>query len=275
MKKTILFMLVFLMPLVLGANSHVFVVNKYILDVRTDLPPISIQPIVSEALVSSCSPGNFSFILKNPSLYEHTYSFDLNNFKGVVYHIQQLTLKSKESRQINLKLQPDCGSIGRLYPYLTVTSGNQKANLQLVMDVSGADNTQCRYYFSETECSSPQYIRIMQGSSATLNLKEWFYDPDKDDLTYSVESSGVSVKISEEGKAVLRPRWDYIGAEEVVFKADDEKGGIASSRVFYVHVYPNGRSYLQNFLYAYFLYLLVGFLLFVILLIILASILRS
>ena len=63
----------------------------------------------------------------------------------------------------------------------------------------------------------------------SINLDEYFKDPDNDELAYSSSLSGnVTITIND-GVARLKPNKDWYGREEVFFIADDGKGGIVKS----------------------------------------------
>ena len=117
---------------------------------------------------------------------------------------------------------------------------------------------QCLTFYDESVCDSSYYIRFDEDTRFKLDLANWFYDPDSDDLEYSAsEVDNVKLKISN-NLVTLTPEKNWYGIEEIVFYADDGKGGTAESRKFYVHVLDKKEFFIQDFVLDYYLYLFIG-----------------
>jgi len=256
-------------------NTHEFVVNKYYPPtvVRQEIVVVEKQPEVQERMqeiiitpdkyeytIDSCDAAQISFLLTNPGTESHIYTFSVEDFVGEARIPADLTLGGKDSLTVNFELTPKCGSSGDFNPKLIVETINEKATFPVLLHVNEVDlldEEDCSFYFNETVCRSDAYVKILQGSTYVVDLSAIFYDPDGDRLRYSVEYSGAVNKVWIWGnKARLKPRFDWYGKEEIVFVANDGKGGRAESRKIFLHVVPNHRSYLQNFLAAYFVPLL-------------------
>jgi len=69
-----------------------------------------------------------------------------------------------------------------------------------------------------------------QNSDYTLDLKNYFHDPDNDKLYFSSSAlKNIEIEVNDEGIAVMNPRKNWYGREKVIFTADDNKGGIVKS----------------------------------------------
>ena len=69
-----------------------------------------------------------------------------------------------------------------------------------------------------------------EDTTKTLNLTEYFQDPDNDELVFEhTLLEHVSVSVDEDGIATLIPDKNWHGTEFVRFTADDGKGGNVSS----------------------------------------------
>ncbi|MEM2916080.1 MAG: PGF-pre-PGF domain-containing protein [Candidatus Woesearchaeota archaeon] len=78
-----------------------------------------------------------------------------------------------------------------------------------------------------------------QDTQHTLDLSQYFKDPDGDPLTYS-SGRTENIEIMFVGdKAVFTPRYGWHGTERVVFLADDGKGGLVKSNPVELVVEPD------------------------------------
>jgi len=85
----------------------------------------------------------------------------------------------------------------------------------------------------------------------SVNLSQYFHDPDSDWLEYSASQPGhVSVSIDGE-TAVLLPEHNWAGQESVVFTATDQKGGYADSPLFTLRVLARKRLSVGQWLNRY------------------------
>jgi hypothetical protein len=267
-------------------NHHNFVVNKYFftqqqvqqqqVQVKIDQnPEIQIEPINTTATVYACEEVQMNFKLSNPSKNGHIYKFSIADFKGTAYLSQNLVVNPKKTVLINFVLVPDCRSSGIINPRIIVETENERATLPIMIDVIPIDIIEpyeCEYYYNSTVCEGQDYLKFYESTNYDLDLSERFFDPDADRLKYSAQALNLDVKFRGE-IAQIKSRWDFIGAEELVIKADDGKGGKAFSKIFFVHVIDNNRSKLENFFAYYWPHLLL--VLFVFLLIILLVVISS
>ena len=265
-------------------NSHDFVIDKYYFQAQQQptkpekLPSILIEPLVTESTINACEKAELTFKVTNPSLKTQVYSFKIDDFIGTAYLFPNLIIPAKESRIINFVLVPNCNIAGNINPKLIIETEYDHATLPVLLHIGAIEvevitETDCKYYFNETVCDSEDYIRFYQGNTYVIDLSEMFFDPDGDKLFYSANAQNIKVKIKDD-RALLKPRWDWYGAEEIVFKADDMKGGNAVSRMFFIHVLHNGKSHLENFILGNWVYLLSGFVLLLIFVLLLVWILK-
>ena len=98
------------------------------------------------------------------------------------------------------------------------------------------DMFNCGDYEGEDICDSSLYIKINKNSEYILELEDFFFDPDGDSLEYQ-SSTPKNINIEIEGsKAVLTPKRDWTGTEEVVFIASDPNDDLIVSDIFVLHV---------------------------------------
>ena len=65
-----------------------------------------------------------------------------------------------------------------------------------------------------------------QDKQLIVNLTEYFYDPDNDELYFSsLVGENVTADINSHGIAILSPNRGFYGTSSIVFIADDGKGG--------------------------------------------------
>ena len=81
-------------------------------------------------------------------------------------------------------------------------------------------------------------IEMYQNTEKTLDISQYFEDPDRDTLVYTAtQPSDVAATI--EGKMLtLRPDHNFAGENTMVITANDERGGITDSPVFIIRVIP-------------------------------------
>jgi PGF-pre-PGF domain-containing protein len=78
-----------------------------------------------------------------------------------------------------------------------------------------------------------------QDTQQTLDLGQYFKDPDNDVLTFSsTQTSNVEVMFSG-SNAILTPHYGWYGTERVVFTAEDGKGGIVRSNPVELVIEPD------------------------------------
>ncbi len=78
-----------------------------------------------------------------------------------------------------------------------------------------------------------------QDTQHTLDLDQYFKDPDGDALTYSSSRTENMEIMFVGGKAVFTPHYGWYGTEKAVFVADDGKGGIVKSNPVELVVEPD------------------------------------
>jgi hypothetical protein len=222
-----------------SSPDHKFLINKYYTSYMPGQPAgkeIIIEPLVTEASVEDCENANFSFRLSNQGTRDASYAFSVEKFTGTAYISPNVIIPAKESRIILFSLSP-CGTSGDINPMLRIETDNEIASLPIlihVQEVPMKDEGECSFYYPEDICTSPYYIRFYQDRKYSLDLSNWFYDPDQEMLSYQAESAELDVRIKED-IAELTPRRGFSGASEVVFTARDEAGG-SVSKSFYFHI---------------------------------------
>jgi hypothetical protein len=94
----------------------------------------------------------------------------------------------------------------------------------------------CENYSGRNICSSSLYIKWNKNTQKTIDLANYFTDPDEQNLTFDYESlENISIKI--QGSIVtLTPDKDWFGVNEQIFSASDSEGGETLSDIFVLHV---------------------------------------
>ncbi len=83
---------------------------------------------------------------------------------------------------------------------------------------------------------SKLYHEWKQNTPYTINLEQYFTDPDMDVLSYTPsQPNHIQISITD-GIATLRPEHNWAGQEQIVFTANDEKGGTIDSPVMTLKV---------------------------------------
>lgn len=81
----------------------------------------------------------------------------------------------------------------------------------------------------ELPIESFTYMLFNEGETRVINLNDHFYDPDSDVLTFGfTETENFDVEL-DEGVVSITPQDGFVGEEEIVFFAQDDKGGRISS----------------------------------------------
>ncbi|MFH1401066.1 MAG: hypothetical protein ABIH41_06115 [Nanoarchaeota archaeon] len=80
------------------------------------------------------------------------------------------------------------------------------------------------------------YYEMFEDTSLMIDLNQYFSDPDQDVLVYRpVSGRNLSIDIVD-GVATIAPVRDYFGTETVVFRADDQRGGVVDSPVITIKI---------------------------------------
>ena len=93
-----------------------------------------------------------------------------------------------------------------------------------------------RFYETPSENKSALYHEWKENTPYMIDLDKYFTDPDLDVLTYTAsQPNHVQVKI-DGSMATLRPEHNWAGTEQIVFTANDKKGGVTDSPIMTLHV---------------------------------------
>ena len=85
--------------------------------------------------------------------------------------------------------------------------------------------------------ASPLVHEWRQNSDYKINLNNYFEDPDLDPLSYTAsQPDHIAISIDASGVATFRPEINWAGTEQVVFTADDNKGGFVDSPIMTLHI---------------------------------------
>jgi hypothetical protein len=232
-------------------NSHSFLVNTLSSSTPTipqqTVPGMSIviQQLNAARIISPCEQANFSFKITNQNSVQKIYSFSVDEFEGTAFITPNIMLNPKETKIIDFILTPECSSTTILNPKVHVETDDEEAEIPVIININGTyvDSDSCSYYYDNTICNSPYYIRVAKGETYVLDLSKWFYDPDTDKLEYSfTKSANLDIEISG-NKAKIKAREDWQGTEKILFYANDGKGGKAESKMFYIHVVSEEASF--------------------------------
>lgn len=204
-----------------------------------------IQIVISQnstdSYVNRCEKANFSFMITNPSAEAAIYEFTATDFKGIVYITPNVYLLPKESKIIDYMLEADCSLLGNYNPKIHVETqdGSEEADIPIILHVENGnyvDESECRFYYNESVCTSPYYIRMNKNTVYKFDLSGRFYDPDGDKLLLGVrENKNLAVDINK-NIATIEPKKGWYGKEEIIFYADDDHGGEAYSEKLYFQV---------------------------------------
>jgi len=93
-----------------------------------------------------------------------------------------------------------------------------------------------RFFEGNSNETSPLFHEWRQNQQYTLDLDNYFSDPDLDNLTYSATQPG-HIQARIDGSSVtLTPEHGWSGEEVIVFTASDSKGGVTDSEVMTLRV---------------------------------------
>ncbi|MBN1503132.1 hypothetical protein JW930_06305 [Candidatus Woesearchaeota archaeon] len=94
----------------------------------------------------------------------------------------------------------------------------------------------CANFLPEELCESEFYIPWQEDQTYSLNLSDYFSDPDSDKLSYSVsELEDINV-ILQQDLVTFVPEKNWYGIREAIFTAQDENLARAYSPAFYLHI---------------------------------------
>jgi uncharacterized membrane protein len=99
--------------------------------------------------------------------------------------------------------------------------------------------------------ASALFYEMGQGEELTIDLSQYFTDPDHDTLTYSANQPE-NLRIAISGTdAIVSSRPEFSGKETLVFTASDNRGGITDSNLITISVVPyKPVTLLQYWIYA-------------------------
>jgi len=115
--------------------------------------------------------------------------------------------------------------------------------------------------------------RWYKNTEKKLRLDTYFYDPDKDQLSYTATKPQHVIVNIDNGVATFIPETDWIGTSSVIIIADDGKGGVIESKVTLIVEEPSvgifkGRVSLamnkffaavRDYIIEYYRYIITGF----------------
>ncbi|MBN1645877.1 hypothetical protein JW868_02440 [Candidatus Woesearchaeota archaeon] len=107
----------------------------------------------------------------------------------------------------------------------------------------------------------PLLIQWFEDNQHVMDLNDYFEDPDLDSLSYTstfVENINVSISGS---KVTFTPDYNWHGTRQVIFTADDGKGGVTDSSVLTLEVLDVKEKTLGNIFGLYCCYIFLGLLL--------------
>jgi len=105
----------------------------------------------------------------------------------------------------------------------------------LALILIGNPNTD-KFYEQPSQDKTGLMHEWKQNTDYQINLEQYFTDPDFDVLSYTSSQPGhVDVKIGG-SIATLRPEHNWAGEEQIVFTANDKKGGVTDSPIMTLKV---------------------------------------
>ena len=105
----------------------------------------------------------------------------------------------------------------------------------LVLILLGNPNSS-RFYEAPSETRSALYHEWRLNTPYKIDLDQYFDDPDMDVLSFTAsQPHHIQVDI-DESMATLKPEHNWAGEEQIVFTANDEKGGTADSPIMTLKV---------------------------------------
>ncbi|MBT3464491.1 Ig-like domain-containing protein [archaeon] len=107
----------------------------------------------------------------------------------------------------------------------------------------------CVNYFDNETCQSEFYIRWNEDTTNEIDLEKYFFDPDGNILTYSINGESENISIGFKGNVVrFIPKKDWYGTEEINFVVSDASEYSAKSPEFSLHVINTKEFYLSDFI---------------------------
>lgn len=107
---------------------------------------------------------------------------------------------------------------------------------------SEAEEQLAPYFSVETQTAGSFQIDIPMNSDYTVDLSTYFSDEDNDVLTYTAKAGEHLYAAIKESLAILSPERDWTGKTNVIFGADDGKGGYVESPALAVNVFAQEES---------------------------------
>jgi hypothetical protein len=105
----------------------------------------------------------------------------------------------------------------------------------LLLVVLGAPDDS-RFYESPSNTTNPLTLEWKENTAYSLDLSNYFSDPDNDILGYSAnQPDHIHVNIRE-NIATMTPEFSWSGTEYAVFTANDAKGGLTDSPAIAMHI---------------------------------------
>jgi uncharacterized membrane protein len=106
----------------------------------------------------------------------------------------------------------------------------------LALVLIGSPNTS-RFYEESSKNTSKLYHEWKMNIPYQIDLAQYFTDPDKEDVLSYTSSQPNHVNVRIDGHtATLTPEHNWAGTEQIVFTANDNKGGIADSQIMSLKV---------------------------------------
>jgi hypothetical protein len=211
-----------------------------------------LSPIKTQAKAKVCEAANFSFMITNVGSTRKLYRLSLDDFVGTAYMTESVLLNPKAKKTVSLKLSPDCKVTGDTIPVVVVETQerDEEARLPLSLQITGSpvDKYDCKSVFNATECDSNRKLALAKGTAYKLDLSKWFYDPDGDNLEFSLKEPVNLIITLKNTTAEVKPKDGFIGTEAVIFTASDKKGGKAESKRFYFEVTDKEESFFDKLL---------------------------
>jgi hypothetical protein len=112
----------------------------------------------------------------------------------------------------------------------------------LFLRAPGAELT----YERVADTTNSTLIEMYQNTEHTVDVSQYFDDPDRDILAYTVTQPRDISATLDGSMLTLRPDHNFAGENTIVITASDNKGGVADSPIFIIRVIPRKNiSFLQ------------------------------